>query len=262
MSDEQEIVSNVDDTIQNQEIESAEEVAVEPETISIKREEWDKLNSIKDSQANLIREKQSQIDRIRHKQQKEQPVSSVTQKEDVVPKPSDFQDEEGYIAALVRHQVEKADVSGIVQQTLQQQHVQEIESGHRKRFAERGVEFARENPDYEVVAFSPEVEVVYENTPGLSELVWSMPNNSEIAYHLGRNTDTLRKIAALPPVYMAGEIARINQQVAPIQTKTVSSAPSPINPLTTGKTATTTTSSNPDDMSMDEYKKWRLKRRS
>lgn len=216
----------------------------------------ERLESLTEAQAKFIRQQQSQMDKILHQQRQVDPLVGNTPPSAPLAKPDagKFQDEEGYLEALVKYQLEKSNIGNLVDQRLQQQQEQDLLREHSKRLQERGEALSKEKPDYHLVAFSPDAQSFYQSTPGLSELVTSMPNNSEIAYYLGSNLDVLAKISAISPVFRAAEIAKINEKFNVGQGKKNSSAPPPITPV---KGTTKATGKNPDDMTMDEWLAWR-----
>ncbi|WP_140803856.1 hypothetical protein [Rhodanobacter glycinis] len=85
------------------------------------------------------------------------------------------------------------------------------------------------------------------------EAVNSLPNGSQIFYHLGKNLDEGAHVLALSPVKMALELTKLSQKLS--KAPPVSNAPAPIKPL--GGTAVH--SDDPEKMSMKEWVAWREK---
>lgn len=96
-------------------------------------------------------------------------------------------------------------------------------------------------------------EIVGELKPdnALSVAIMDSDIADDLAYFLGKNVDEVRRIAQLPPLRMAKEIAKLEMKLASAkqEVKTPSQAPEPINPLS-GKTGMGITSS----LQTDDYK--------
>jgi hypothetical protein len=85
------------------------------------------------------------------------------------------------------------------------------------------------------------------------EAVNSLPNGSQIFYHLGKNLDEGAHVLSLSPVKMALELTKISQKLS--KAPAVSNAPAPIKPL--GGAANH--DGDPEKMSMSDWVKWREK---
>ena len=85
------------------------------------------------------------------------------------------------------------------------------------------------------------------------EAVNSLPNGSEIFYHLGKNLDEGAHVLSLTPVKMALELTKLSQKLS--KAPPVSKAPAPIKPL--GGAATH--DGDPMKMSTSDWIKWRDK---
>lgn len=85
------------------------------------------------------------------------------------------------------------------------------------------------------------------------EAVNSLPNGSQIFYHLGKNLDEGAHVLSLSPVKMALELTKLSQKLS--KAPPVSNAPAPIKPL--GGAANH--DGDPEKMSMADWIKWREK---
>ena len=85
------------------------------------------------------------------------------------------------------------------------------------------------------------------------EAVNSLPNGSQIFYHLGKNLDEGAHVLSLSPVKMALELTKLSQKLS--KAPPVSKAPAPIRPL--GGSASH--DGDPEKMPMSEWVKWREK---
>ena len=85
------------------------------------------------------------------------------------------------------------------------------------------------------------------------EAINSLPNGSQIFYHLGKNLDEGAHVLSLSPVKMALELTKLSQKLS--KAPPVSKAPAPIKPL--GGSASH--DGDPEKMPMSEWVKWREK---
>jgi hypothetical protein len=85
------------------------------------------------------------------------------------------------------------------------------------------------------------------------EAVNTLPNGSEIFYHLGKNLDEGAHVLSLPPVKMALELTKLSQKLS--KAPAISKAPSPIKPL--GGLANH--DGDPMNLSTKDWIKWRDK---
>lgn len=96
----------------------------------------------------------------------------------------------------------------------------------RKRvstFRERETEFAAKTPDYRDLVYSETVSI----SKDMAEIIADSHDGPALAYHLARNPDKAREIAALPPLQAARELGRIEA------TLTAAAAPPPPRPRPT-----------------------------
>ena len=90
------------------------------------------------------------------------------------------------------------------------------------------------------------------------DIIKDSDNPPELIYFLGKNPDELEKLGDMSPAQATRYIGRLEARLTteqPATTKKVTSAPKPIDPLGTGKTAAG--SKDPEKMSMEEYAAYR-----
>jgi hypothetical protein len=90
-------------------------------------------------------------------------------------------------------------------------------------------------------------------TPFMADAIRSSDQGAEMAYYLGKNPQEAARIAALPVLAQAAEMAGLSGRIGPAQTS-ISQAPAPFAPLT-GRGAQGTR--RLEDMSFEEYRKAR-----
>lgn len=218
------------------------------ENLSISNIDLNKIKEREKAQSELIRRQQAQIDRLSAQQKKEIQTFNA-EKTSKALDPEQFDNHEDYLKALVQNQV-----SDVVEKNLQAKAELDIRQKHQERMFKKMDQLAQETPDCYNVTFSAEAQHIYTQTPGLPELVESMPNNAEVAYYLGKNIGELQRIASLPPSFRAGEIVRLNQTATPKTGKLGSEAPPPITPV---KPSQIPSSKDPAKMSDEEWFAWK-----
>jgi len=108
-----------------------------------------------------------------------------------------------------------------------------------------------------VRSIAPDFDAVFNNVASIEfapmalEAVAQHPKGAEIAYMLGKDVSEAYRIAALPPSQQLMAIGEIAARTNVPKTKTVSTAPAPIKPVTGGA------SSNTPPTDIDEWMKWR-----
>lgn len=104
-------------------------------------------------------------------------------------------------------------------------------------------------PDFVEVFTSPQLHVA----PKLAEHVFNSDVAADVAYFLGKNPAISSAMSGMSEIDMARAFGRLEAQVSAPKPKTVSTAPDPITPLNGRATA----GSKPEQMSPDNYRKWR-----
>jgi hypothetical protein len=87
--------------------------------------------------------------------------------------------------------------------------------------------------------------------PTVLDAVTQLPDAHKVLYALGKDMDEADRINNLPPVPMALALAKLS--MSPAKTRPVSNAPAPIRPID----GTPKGQLDPEDMSTDEWIKWR-----
>lgn len=120
-----------------------------------------------------------------------------------------------------------------------------------KTFTESVNEARKKHADYDEVITNPDLYI----SKDVVDILQESDNGGEVAYYLAKNTAEADRISQLSPIAIAREVGKIESRLAEPPKKKISGAPDPLNPVSSGGSETPT--KNPDDMSMDEYEKWR-----
>ena len=176
-----------------------------------------------------------------------------------LPQQKDFATYEDFQAALAAHKTLQA---------LDQRDITKAEADARVRAAEikaldaqkerafkETVAFVNEDgkaryADYDAVVQSPSVAM----TPAMVAVIAEADDPGELAYQIAKNPQLSQSLAQMHPVHMARAIGRMEAQISATR-NTVSSAPSPITPVTPKAKPTT----DPSKMTPDQYAAWRAK---
>jgi len=234
---------------------SENEIQQEQQDNKSTNRDYEKLKSEVEAQRELIRRKQAEVDRLNSEVNK---VKSTPTKDEVkAPVPSDFNSDEDYLNALSNYNIKKTEIAidEIISKKIAEKENKNLYAEHVQRFKDREKELSSKYHDYSSTVFADDVEEVYKRTPGLTELIISMPNNADIAYHLGSNIDKLRHISSLPYELRAAEIAKISHSLYDNRPKQ-NNPPPPINPL--GQARVNTGVINPDDLpTLEAWEEWK-----
>lgn len=123
-------------------------------------------------------------------------------------------------------------------------------------FQQKERDFAAEVPDYAEKVYDQSLPI----TTSMAEIIADSDLGPQIAYHLANHRDDAYRIANMTPTQAAREIGRIEASLsAPVPSKppkevTKAPPPPPKVKATEGKTQ-----KSPDDMSVDEWLRWRNK---
>jgi hypothetical protein len=147
-------------------------------------------------------------------------------------KPEDFPTYEDYLVAKAETKAAQRLHSELAQraQMAQQQAVQRERAAVVAQFQTRAEEARGRYEDFDLVVADPSTPI----SQHMAEAIMQSQVGHEVAYYLGRNKQEAARIAQLPPLAQAMEIARLEQRVA--VTRRVSSAPPP--PPTLGGSGT------------------------
>lgn len=97
--------------------------------------------------------------------------------------------------------------------------------------------------------------IVNQYSPDIINLIWSSENGPALSYHLAKNIDEAEKIASLPPILAARELALLESRLDLPKPKTISNAPDPVKPAGTKSTI----GKDPSQMTEKEFADWRKK---
>lgn len=172
------------------------------------------------------------------------------------PKPSEDQytDYSQYLEALADWKADQkikahlSEAENRRQQEAQQRTQQEKVQG----FQAKAAEFAKEHPDYHVVAENPNVPI---SQPMFDAIVES-DMGPQIAYHLGQHPEEASRISSMSDYGAARELGKLEAQLSiPPKPKT-SQAPDPVDPVGGGSERN---AKDPEKMTTAEWMAWRNK---
>jgi hypothetical protein len=188
-------------------------------------------------------------------QQRAQPEAPSKPADDTPKTLADFDYDENKYREHVYSQVEKRAADAAKRELTA---AQEREAAERRKssFASRSAEFAKTVEDYDEVVSNPRLHI----SPDMAEVIQESDDGPALAFYLGKNPDVADKIAQLPPKAAARELGKIEARLAYEREKAkpekVSKAPPPP-PKVEGSDAVV--DKDPDQMSTDEWVKWRNK---
>ena len=163
---------------------------------------------------------------------------------DVEPQEADFADYGSYIKAFTTYAVQKAQREEA--QIAQIQERQAADARIANAF-EPQLEAARmKYEDFDDVVSAP---IFAQDTQAM---LMQSPHGAEIGYYLGLRPTEAAAINAMTPVAKARAIIALEQKIGSQQTKTVSTAPAPITPVTGAAGSV----KDPDKMTTDEWMAW------
>lgn len=196
----------------------------------------------------------------------QQPTPQAQPAGEQAPTPQQFQTYDDYVTARAQYEGRQAAMALYIQAEQQRAwQAAQAESVRRAQsLNERLIADGAKYPDFDEVVRSDKTRI----TTVMADALAHMPNPAEIAYYLGKNRQESARIAQLPPIQQAIEIARIGATLAaaPSQ-KTVSTAPVPPQALATrrdsGSPQRMEEMSDADlrKMSMEEFNKRRGRKR-
>ena len=166
-------------------------------------------------------------------------------------------DEAKYQAAMIEYVNRQAE--SVVERRLNEDQQKRTEQQRVETFATRQREFAKATPDFEdKVLRDPTLPI----TTAMRDVILDSPAGPEVAYYLANNRDAAQQIAGLPAHLAALEMGRIEGRLAaekeaktrkpPVVTK----APPP---PPTIDAVEPEVSKDPEQMTADEWLKWREK---
>ncbi len=184
----------------------------------------------------------------------EKPSSPSPEKTDKKkPVPDDFESYEAYQEALVDWKLEEK----TARETRKQAEDKELndQKETEKGFYDRLGKYGDEHEDFfDLVINNKDLKI----TPNIFQAVMDSEHAPEILHELGKNPAEAARIAKLSPVAVIREIGRIEANFlkegkAPEPKKKTTDAPEPITPIGGNKKG----EKKPDEMSNEEYRRWR-----
>lgn len=171
--------------------------------------------------------------------------------DDPRPKRETFDDPQAYDEALIEWSSRRASTAAATEARKESIAAQQKAEQTRiqSEWGEKVAKVADKYPDFEDVAYSAEVPVTF----AMSNAILLADNGPDLAYHLGKNPEVAKRIAALNPVQQAMEMGKLS--VSLLEKPSVSRAPPPVRPIGTRAAAA---AKSPDEMSMEEYAARRL----
>lgn len=171
------------------------------------------------------------------------------------PKPEDFETFDQYNEALTDWKIDQREMAKdrkTKEESLKSEYQKTVTT-----FQERVKEFEKANADFhDVLSDVDDIPL----SVGLQEVVLSSESGPELIYELAKNREEYERINKLSPLMIAREIGRLearlsSKQETKQQTITKSKAPPPMNPLS--GSSGSGIKKRPDQMTGDEYLKWR-----
>jgi hypothetical protein len=160
------------------------------------------------------------------------------------PKREDFADYEEYIEAKAEFKAVQAAEKRLaeVEKTRKQDAERAQETAQQRSFMdarERVLDAGTEKyDDFEAVTTNEDLTI----TPVMADALLSAEKGDELWYHLGKNPELAEKIAAMHPVKQLMELGRLEATLA--VGKRASTAPKPIDPVTSRGSTNNTLSDN------------------
>lgn len=171
-------------------------------------------------------EAEREVHRMREAADRPAPESSAK------PDPAAFQSYDDYVEALADWKSEQRVLSVLKDRDEQRAKAAEGAAVEAKAqaWAERQDDFRAATPDYDAVLGASKLQV----SPHVVDTLLDSDAGPELAYHLAKNPETVKRINALSPLAAAREIGRIEASLstpAAPRTKPSSNAPAPISPV-------------------------------
>jgi hypothetical protein len=175
------------------------------------------------------------------------------------PQESQFESYEQYIDALTDWKAAQTAVQAYnhFRQQEEQRRAQEAARAQQEAWMERVHSMRSKAPDFdETLAAAEDVQL----PPVLQAAILEHEHGPRLAYELAKQPEVLSKLASLPPVAALRELGKFESKLdlngEQRRPSAVSKAPPPISPVGQGSTRSTKSS---DEMSQEEYRRWRIK---
>jgi hypothetical protein len=181
------------------------------------------------------------------------------------PKFEDFADEAAYFDALTDYKVE---IKLREQEVKKRAEAELVESqGLSQWLNETGADGVSRFSDFEEIVTDPVVPITKQIVSAIRSVGSKEASHAEILYYLGKNIRETAKISRLTPEAISREIGAIATKIAAENAKPATEAepkhkpkettkaPPPITPI---RAASLTVSKDPEKMTNEEYRKWRM----
>ena len=213
-------------------VEIPKEQAIEPSDEELSKRAQTRINKVtadKWDEKRRADELQAELDTLK--------TQSVIQKPSAAPKLEDFDfDEEAHQSAMIDYKVDQKvnQKAESIQKQQQDSQKEEAKANATKKFADNCVTFAADKADFnEVLGRVPTLQ------PSVLDELMSRDNGPQLAYFLGTHADIADQIISMNPVAAGIKIGEISRKLAEPKQIKPSSAPEPIDPLTSGGTTAT-----------------------
>ena len=166
------------------------------------------------------------------------------------PNPDKFGSYDEYVEALADWKADQRVAESFKRRDAERSQAAEARAAEAKAqaWAERQSEFREATPDYDAVIGKSAVQVA----PHVVDALLDSESGPELAYHLAKRPETVKRINALSPLSAARELGRIEATLsnpAAPQFKPASKAPAPITPARSSAPAAVDLAS----ANMDQY---------
>ena len=166
------------------------------------------------------------------------------------PNPDKFGSYDEYVEALADWKADQRVAESFKRRDAERSQAAEARAAEAKAqaWAERQSEFREATPDYDAVVGKSSVQVA----PHVVDALLDSDSGPELAYHLAKRPETVKRINALSPLSAARELGRIEATLsnpAAPQFKPASKAPAPITPVRSSAPAAVDLAS----ANMDQY---------
>ena len=166
------------------------------------------------------------------------------------PIPDRFGSYDEYVEALADWKADQRVAESFKRRDAERSQAAEARAAEAKAqaWAERQSEFREATPDYDAVVGKSAVQIA----PHVVDTLLDSESGPELAYHLAKHPETVKRINALSPLSAARELGRIEATLsnpAAPQFKPASKAPAPITPVRSSAPAAVDLAS----ANMDQY---------
>ena len=166
------------------------------------------------------------------------------------PNPDKFGSYDEYVEALADWKADQRVAESFKRRDAERSQAAEARAAEAKAqaWAERQIAFREATPDYDAVVGKSSVQVA----PHVVDTLLDSDSGPELAYHLAKHPETVKRINSLSPLAAAREIGRIEATLsnpAAPQVKPASKAPAPITPVRSSAPAAVDLAS----ANMDQY---------